>query len=149
MRHYTFIILTSCIAAVGSILLIAFRTHIGDPDTVRTVAYLAVPLGLGGALAWTNRNAFAGLTKLLVATIAYTTIMTLLEPLAYRFWIVSMTPAGGSYSSYDLHAIFPVPGVLFVPVAFLLNLLIAFLWAAIRTIARMVDRMARGETKII
>ncbi len=66
----------------------------------------------------------------------YEIILTAAEPFVYKFWVRYMTPAGESYSSYELHALYPQVGLMFLVVLFLAALLLFVLYHFILAIIK-------------
>lgn len=131
---FTFTIFTSVVAALISAGLLFFRNSLGNTLTLIGIAYLLIPiiLALFITIKYYSRKKF--LLYLVICLLIYGVLVTVLEPVIYKSWVVYQTPAGDTYTRYDLDAFYPVAGAFILVIVFIINMIIVLVRALINKI---------------
>lgn len=143
MKNYALTIVVSIIAAITSALLIFFRKPLGDVELTKNIAYYLVPFVLAIVLVLKNARRTNVYVPLTIGLLAYGVAFTLLEPIAYKFWLVYPTPSGAWYSRYEMSSLYPAFGLFVLGGVFLVTMALATLAVSIRKIASRVDQRLR------
>lgn len=131
---FIFIIITSVVAVLISAGILFFRNSLGNTLTLTGIAYVLVPiiLALFITIRYYPKRNF--LLHLVVGLLIYGILMTALEPVIYKVWVVYQTPDGGTYTRYELDAFYPVVGAFILAIVFIINMIIVLIWALIKKI---------------
>jgi len=131
---FIFIIITSIVAALISACILFLRNSLGNTLTLTGIAYVLIPiiLALSITIRYYPKRNF--LLHLVVGLLIYGILMTALEPVIYKVWIVYQTPDGGTYTRYELDAFYPFVGASILAIVFIINMMMVLIWTLINKI---------------
>ncbi len=118
-------IIISIIAALVSFLILEFRKNLGDSLSVSRIAYLYTPLILAGLIIVYYYRTKKFIIQLLIGLFVYWVFMTGFELIAFKVWEINITPAGDTYTRYELNALYPGFGLFICGGIFIIMLVLA------------------------
>lgn len=121
MKKVSFSILTGSLTAILSAVLIYFREHLGNAEAVKNFTQAALPFILAIAVAFLSGSVKERVVRIGVVLGSFFIFLSILEPLAFQYWITQTTPAGSVYSRYDMDALYPVLGGAIVLLAWVIG----------------------------
>jgi hypothetical protein len=128
---FIFTIITSVVAVLISSGILFFRNSLGNTLTLTGVAYVLIPiiLALSITIRYYPKRNF--LLYLVIGLLIYGILMTALEPIIYKVWIVYQIPDGGTYTRYGLDAFYPVVGTFILAIVLIINMIFVLIWTLI------------------
>ena len=119
MKKYLWIILALVSACLTMGILFLNRKITGGIPAGITIAYLIIPLLFCVYCFRQNIWSKKALVQSIVGLLLYAVIVGIFELFFYHYGTSYLTPAGNSYTSYGLNAMYPFPGFLFLFLAFI------------------------------
>ncbi len=133
-KYLPFII--GVLGAIVSATLIYFRKYLGDTSTIKTFAQITLPIILAAVFAFVPGTMKQKFSRLGLMLGSFFIILSALSPFAFKYWVTYVTPAGDTYTRYDLDSLYPVIGIFIVLIAWVVGLVLVLLQDVYRRVLR-------------
>lgn len=108
------IIIYGILSGVLTSAIVALNVYVMHIMILWVVAYVALPAAVIIGIASRERKVTAFLVSSTTYLFVQGIIVGLFELPIYRYWITNTTPAGSTYSRYQLDAFYPLFGFIFI-----------------------------------